>query len=932
MRRIVPLLLAVAAVPILFAQNNRRVLDGHMRPGVTAANDRGRVAASRLLQDVTLTLQPSAAQQADLAQFVTNLQDPASPDYHHWLTPEQYGARFGLSQAAIDAVTSWLAGQNLTVESVARGRTAIRFSGNVRDVERALQVEIHNYTINGENHFSNASEPSLPAAVGAFVQVVHGLDDFRLKPRSIRAPAPLLKVPEYTSTSTGRHYLAPEDVSTIYDVAPLYNSGITGKGQKIAVVGQTQINLSDIQAFRTFFNLPANDPTLLLVPGSKDPGISNSDLGEADLDVEWAGAVAKDASVIFVYSPDVETSLRYAIDNKIAPVVSMSYGLCEQLSGNAELLSLNALAQEAATLGISWIASSGDNGANDCYGESSRAPSGFSVDSPASVPGVTAIGGTTLTEGSGTYWNALNNANHATALSYIPESVWNDSVQDGVPSSSGGGASIYFTKPAWQTGAGVPADGLRDVPDISLPASADHDAYLVYTGGVLSAFGGTSVGAPVFASVTAMLNQYLQANGFQTTGRSGNLNPRLYALAQAAPNAFHDVTAGDNIVVGCSSSRICTPTQVGFSAAPGYDLATGLGSVDVFNLVTAWPAGSGAAKAVSTVQLTSSLSTLATTDTTTLTATVTGANSTAPTGTVSFYASGNLLGSATLTGSGVTVTATLPASAVKLSAGNPEANPGNPGGDGVPVVTPLVSAIYGGDGVYAGASASTTVNVVSPTALVVSGITSAASFQKAYAPGMIVAMFGQNLAASTPAPPGSPLPTQLAGTSVTVNGIPAPLYYVSPTQVNLQIPYEVNTLTAIVKVTANGQTATSLLPMSAHAPEVFGDTNNLLVPYQTTSRGQTIFLFATGDGVFTTPTVTTGSVPVAGTLASASRTVTVTVGGVAAATTFFGVPSWSIGVSQINFTIPANAPTGLQPVVVSIGSAASAPVYITVTP
>ena len=162
-------------------------------------------------------------------------------------------------------------------------------------------------------------------------------------------------------------------MSTIFDVAPLYNSGITGKGQKIAVVGQTQIDLSDIQAFRTFFNLPANDPTVLLVPGSKDPGVSNNDLGEADLDVEWAGALAKDASVIYVYSPDVETSLRYAIDNNVAPVVSMSYGLCEQLSGNAELLGPQcSWRRKRPRSGISWIASSGDNGASDCYGESTR--------------------------------------------------------------------------------------------------------------------------------------------------------------------------------------------------------------------------------------------------------------------------------------------------------------------------------------------------------------------------------------------------------------------------------------------------------------------------------------------------------------------------------------------------------------------------------
>jgi uncharacterized protein (TIGR03437 family) len=543
------------------------------------------------------------------------------------------------------------------------------------------------------------------------------------------------------------------------------------------------------------------------------------------------------------------------------------------------------------------------------------------VDAPASVPGVTAVGGTTLTEGSGTYWKTINNANHATALSYIPESVWNDSVADGAPSSGGGGASMFFAKPSWQIGTGVPADGQRDVPDIAMPASADHDAYLVYSAGTLVAYGGTSVGSPVFAGIAGLLNQYLLAN-------AGPLNSRLYALGQASPNVFHDVTAGDNMVASCAS-RGCALTP-GYSAGPGYDQASGLGSVDAFNLVTAWRQSGTAAKAAAAMQLTSSLSILTLSDSTVLTATVTASSGTAPTGTVTFYVAGVSLGSVKVGGSGLTATA------AQLSTGTPETitvtDPLT--GAAYSAVTPLVTAIYGGDSIYAGASASVTITVQSPTAMALSGITSAASFQRAYAPGMVVALFGQNLAASTPNPPASPLPTQLAGTTVTINGIPAPLYYVSPTQINLQIPYEIpKNSTAIVKVTANGQTATSQLPIAktGNAPEIFADSNSLLVPYQTTGRGQTIYLFATGDGLFSTPFVTTGSVPAAGTLSALPTTTIVTVGGVAATTTFVGEPAWSIGVSQINFTIPSNAPLGVQPVVMTVGGAASAPVYITVT-
>ncbi len=924
MRKFVPLLVSLAAVPGLFAQEGRTVLRGHVRPGIVAANDQGRVDATLVLRQITVTLQQTAAQEAELANLIASQQDPASPLFHQWLTPEEFGSRFGLPDTEIAQVRSWLESQKLTVDSVGRGRTTITFTGAVRDVERALSAEIHRYRVNGETHFANAGEPTVPVSMGRFIRAFHGLDDFHFQPRAIKAATPVVMGSHYTSVSTGNHFLAPEDVATIFDIAPLYNSGITGKGQKIVVVGQTRINLSDIQQFRTYFNLPTNDPTLLLVPNSVDPGISNADLGEADLDVEWAGAIARDAAVTYVYSNDVEKSLMYAIDNNIAPVISMSYGLCEQLSGNAELTTLNSYGQQASAQGISWIAASGDNGANDCYGESSRPPSGLSVDSPASVPTVTAIGGTTLTEAGGNYWSAINSPNHASALSYIPENVWNDSVADGSPSSGGGGASIFYTKPAWQSGAGVPADDHRYVPDISLPASADHDAYLVYSAGGLVAFGGTSVGAPVFSGIAGLLNQYLQ--GFPHPTVAGSLNKQLYRLAATSPNAFHDITVGDNIVAACAAGRVCTPAQVGYSAGPGYDEATGLGSVDAFNLVTAWPQAASAAKLSAAVQVVSSLSSLSPSDSTVLTASVTGSGSAAPTGTVTFFTGGSPLGSMDVGGSGLTVTA------AKLSGGQQEAS--LPSGATVPVISPQVTAVYNGDSVYLdGAKGSITITIQAPGALVLSGITSAASFQRAYAPGMVVALFGANLAASTPDPAPSPLPTQMAGTSVTINGIPAPLYYVSPTQINLQIPWEIpKSSTAIVKVSAGAQTATSQVPISKNAPEIFGDTNNLLVPYQTTRRGQTVFLFATGEGLFTTPSVTTGAVPEGGTLSTASSNVLVRVGGVAAETTFVGEPAWSIGVSQVNFTIPANAPLGSQPVVMVVGGVVSAPVYITVAP
>jgi uncharacterized protein (TIGR03437 family) len=902
------LLAVVAAAPVLFAQTGRHPLAGHMRPGVLGANDRGRFAANRSLRHLTLTLERSSAQQAELQALLDRQQDPSSPDFHKWLTPEQFAERFGAPQSNIDRIVSWLKSQNLTVDSVNRGRTAISFSGNVRNVERALEVEIHNYEIDGEPHFSNNAEPSVPAAIGRFVSSIRGLDDFRMKPRSVRRPVRLQ--PNYTSITTGAHYLGPDDIAKIYNIQPLYNSGLTGKGQKIAVVGQTQIDLSDIRQFRTYFNLPPNDPTMLLIPGSIDPGVSNADLAEADLDVEWSGAVARDAEIVYVYANDVRDALSYAIDQNIAPVVSMSYGLCEQLSGYPAVDGLKQLAEQAGSFGISWIAASGDNGANDCSGQS-HAPAGLSVDAPASVPLVTGVGGTTLSEGSGNYWSAANSGSHASALSYIPEIVWNDGASDG----SGGGASAYFPKPWWQAGAGVPDDGKRDVPDIAMPASPNHDGYMVYTDGILSVYGGTSVGAPIVAGTAGLLNQYLTANGYQANPGLGSLNARLYALAASAPGAFHDVTLGDNITPACQQS---TCAKVGFSAGPGYDQATGLGTLDIFNLVTAWPLTDTVVKQTVSINLNPSLSSLSSEDTTTLTATLTGSNGVAPTGNLSFYASGILIKSALLIASGSTASALVTVSASELGAG-----------DNGSVV---VSAIYNGDGLYGGASASTNLSVASANAMALRAITSAASFQTQYAPGMIISLFGANLAPSTPDPPPAPLPTQLAGTTVTINGIPSPLYYVSPTQINVQIPWEIpRNTTAIVKVTSNGKSVTDRFQVSKNAPEIFGDTNNLMVPYQTTRRGAAAFLFVTGDGLFSPPAVVTGAIPPAGTVTALPVSAKVTVGGVPASVFFVGEPSWSIGVSQINFTIPANAPLGTQAVVVTIGGVSSSPVYITVS-
>ena len=375
---------------------------------------------------MTLELEPSAAQKADLERLLVEQQNPGSPNYHHWLTPEQYADRFGASTQDANRIAAWLQSQGLTVHAISRGRSWIAFGGTAAQLEAAFQTELHEYIVDGEVHIANATEPSVPAALGGIVKGIRGLNDFRPKPaaRTLRKPATSEGAkPAYTSSS-GSHYLSPNDFSTIYNVNPLYSAGIDGTGQALVIAGQTRINLSDIQQFRSEYGLPAQDPQIVFVPGSRDPGLSSDDLPEADLDLEWSGAVARNATIVYVYAWDVMAAVQYAIDQNLAPVISVSYGFCEPEQPSSYAALLRASAMQANAQGITWFAASGDNGAADC-GDTLHP--GLAVDMPASIPEVTGVGGTEFQEGTGQYWRGTNDATSASALSYIPEIAWNDS-------------------------------------------------------------------------------------------------------------------------------------------------------------------------------------------------------------------------------------------------------------------------------------------------------------------------------------------------------------------------------------------------------------------------------------------------------------------------------------------------------------------------
>ena len=586
----------LSALEIGDLKNTPRVqLTGHIHPMVRSAQDVGTLDSSRRLS-LAVVFGRSSSQQAALDQLLKDQQDPKSSKFHKWITPAEYANAFGMSEKSVEEIATWLKSKGAVVREVSPSRNRISFEATTAETETLFDVQIHRYRVNGEFHYSNNTEPVVPEPLSGLVVGIRGLNDFRLKPRSVRNQrrVPALLNSDFTSSISGNTYLAPDDFSTIYDVKALYNSGIDGTGQRIAVAGQTDIQLTDIEAFRTASGLTKNDPQVVL--DGTDPGTNLNDMTEADLDLEWSGAVAKGATILYINSTNVLNSFEYAITQNLAPVLSISYGACESSYSSSDIQTLESLTQQANALGMTIIAPSGDSGAADCDRSTSSASQGLAVDLPASLPYVTGMGGTRFLEGSNSsqYWNTTNNSSNGSALGYIPGEGWNDTAANSQFSASGGGASALFSKPSWQSGSGVPSDGHRDVPDLALNASADHDGYLMCTNGgctngfraadnTLTIVGGTSAASPTFAGIVALLNQ-------KTGSSQGNINSTLYGLAAASSSAFHDVTTGNNIVPCTSGTKDCASGSLGYSAGTGYDQVTGLGSVDAFNLATDWPA------------------------------------------------------------------------------------------------------------------------------------------------------------------------------------------------------------------------------------------------------------------------------------------------------------------------------------------------------
>jgi pseudomonalisin len=555
-------------------------LTGNRHPSARVEYEVGAVSPGHRMDKMILALNPSDEQDQALDALIAAQQDPRSSSYRKWLTPDQVAEQFGVSENDIDQVKAWLGSHGFTIDEVPPGRRTIVFSGTAGMVEAAFHTEIKQYRVNGELHYANARDPQIPEALAAVVKGTVTLHDFARRSMSTAKQS----VAEYSSG--GAHYLAPADFATVYNLNPLYTAGTDGTGKSIAIVGRSNINLSDVQTFRSYFGLPVNNPQIIL--NGTNPGIT-SDVDEAVLDVEWSGAVGRGATVKFVVSAStgstdgVDLSAQYIVTQNVAPVMSSSYGSCEAAMGTAELAFYKNLWQQAAAQGISTMISAGDSGAAGCDGGSETTASyGRAINGLCSSVYSVCVGGTQFSDASnyGAYWlTGMNSTTKESAISYIPEAAWN---QSGTVSggsglwAGGGGASAVYAKPSWQAGPGVPADGKRDVPDVSLAAST-HDGFLVVEGGYLYVIGGTSASSPSFAGIMALVNQ-------KTGSAQGNPNPVLYALAALEANHatahsyFHDVTSGNNNVPGVT----------GYSAGTGYDQATGLGSVNANDLVNFW--------------------------------------------------------------------------------------------------------------------------------------------------------------------------------------------------------------------------------------------------------------------------------------------------------------------------------------------------------
>jgi Pro-kumamolisin, activation domain len=678
-------------------ESNRIALPGNVRPEAQPQNDRGRVADALPLEHMLLQLKRSPEQEKALQQWIDELHTKGSPNFHHWLSAREFGERFGLAPADLDVVTAWLESHGLRVNVVYPSGMLIDFSGTAGQIRAAFQTEIHYIEVKGERHIANMSNPRIPAALASVITGVVSLHDFR--------PHPMYRLrkakPEFTFTDFlgGLNYaVVPADLATIYNLNPVFAAGLTGQGQTIVLIEDTDVfSAADWSTFRSTFGLAGYSSASFTqvhppAPPSQPsnncgaPGVIAPNDAEAILDAQWASAAAPSAATMIAACADTQTTfggliaMQNLINGSSAPpsIMSISYGQCETVNGEAANAAYYSTYQQAVAEGVSVFVAAGDSGAAGCDNNVATATHGIGVNAFASTPYNVAVGGTdfsdTFAGTNDSYWNPGNSANFGSALSYIPEIPWNDSCAGELVSAyfgysptygpfsfcndpilgfllmttvaGGGGPSQCATgtpvtdgvvsgscagwpKPSWQSVLGNPGDGVRDTPDISLFAAdglwshfyifcwsdtANGGAACGSDPSLWSGAGGTSFSAPILAGVQALINQ-------RAGGPQGNPAPVYYQLATAeygstgsaacnssngtgvsADCTFYDVTLGDmdvdcsgpNCYFGGGDVGVLSTSDTEFAPAygttTGWDFATGIGTLNVANLVNNWPA------------------------------------------------------------------------------------------------------------------------------------------------------------------------------------------------------------------------------------------------------------------------------------------------------------------------------------------------------
>ncbi|HVN92691.1 MAG TPA: S53 family peptidase [Terracidiphilus sp.] len=715
-------------------------LRSHHPQWASAANDLGPVPANLKIESVTLVLARSTRQEEAFEQLLSDQQNPASPEYHHWLTPDEIGERFGLSDGDIAAISGWLQSQGLQISWVSPSRIFLGFSGTAANVGRAFGTEFHNYNVHGKQLLSVSSDPTIPTALAPVIKSVRGLFTIEEHPDHFAVPNELSN-PDLTIPGSGTTYyfIAPRDFATIYDEP----ASVTGAGTTIGIVAESRTNAADFNNFKSLTGTTFPNPTEVIPTafGGADPGpaytspscgtCSLMDVqGEATLDVLRAGSVAPGASLLLVVASEasggISDDAQYLVQSNPVPaqVMSISFGYCELAVGSGGVDFWDTLFQQAAGEGISVFVSSGDSGASGCDSAFVAPPASPSPNSPnyiCSSSYATCVGGTEFNDGSNgsTYWNSSNGTGLASARSYIPEGAWNeplDSSSNPQIAATGGGVSLVIPTPSWQTGTGVPsARSGRYTPDVSFSAS-EHDGYFACfaagngscvttsQGTPFTVFAGTSAAAPGMAGVAALIDQ-------QAGIAQGNLNPSFYSMAASTPAAFHQVSVASSGVTNCSTSTasMCnnsapgpsglTGGQAGFQLGQtgGYSEVTGLGSLDIGQFISSYT-GTSSSKPTPTVSLLAQ-PTVTTAQSASIEITVTGTGGTPPTGTVTLSSGSYVSGVTTLNIPGAgsnSVFIVIPSNALAIG-------------------TQTLTAAYTSDSSnYGNASGSTTIIVTAP--------------------------------------------------------------------------------------------------------------------------------------------------------------------------------------------------------------------------